>query len=68
MRFKRVFVIVCDSMGIGQAKDAYKYNDEGANTLKHIDDIMPLNIPELRSLGIEKICPIKQENIKYLFE
>ena len=28
MRFKRVFVIVCDSMGIGQAKDAYKYNDE----------------------------------------
>ena len=64
MRFKRIFVIVCDSMGIGQAKDAYKYNDEGANTLKHIDDIMPLNIPELRSLGIEKICPIKQENIK----
>ena len=63
MRFKRVFVVVCDSLGIGNGKDAYMYNDEGSNTLKHIDDTKKLNIPELRSLGIGHICDINKENI-----
>ena len=27
MKFNRIFLIVCDSMGIGNAKDAKKYND-----------------------------------------
>ena len=58
MRFKRAFVIVCDSLGIGHGKDAKDYNDEGSNTLKHIDDQMKLNIPQLRSLGIGEICDI----------
>ena len=64
MKFKRAFVIVCDSMGIGNGKDAAKYGDEGSNTLKHIDDTMTLNIPELRRLGIDKICNIKQDEVK----
>ena len=34
--FKRVFLIVTDSLGVGQAKDADKFNDIGANTLGHI--------------------------------
>lgn len=59
--FKRAFVIVCDSMGIGHAKDAKQYHDEGANTLKHIDDYKPLLIPELRRLGIGHICDIHEE-------
>lgn len=63
MRFKRVFVVVCDSLGIGNGKDAKIYNDEGSNTLKHIDDTKKLNIPELRSLGIGHICDINKENI-----
>lgn len=62
MKFKRAFVIVCDSMGIGHGRDASKYNDEGSNTLKHIDDNMKLNIPELRSLGIGDICDITKED------
>ena len=33
MKFNRIFLIVCDSMGIGNAKDAKKYNDFGANTV-----------------------------------
>ena len=33
---KRAFVIVIDSLGIGSDEKAYLYNDEGANTLKHI--------------------------------
>ena len=36
MKFKRIFVIVTDSMGVGEASDAIKYNDVGANTFKHI--------------------------------
>ncbi len=35
-QFRRVFVIVLDSVGIGQALDAQKYDDEGADTLGHI--------------------------------
>lgn len=62
-RFKRAFIIVCDSMGIGNAKDAYKYNDEGSNTLKHIDDNYSLEIPQLRSLGIDRICNIKKQDV-----
>lgn len=59
-QFKRVFVIVLDSLGIGNAKDAADYNDFNSNTLKHIDDTIPLKIPNLRSLGIDRICPISK--------
>lgn len=59
-QFKRAFVIVLDSLGIGNAKDASDYNDFNSNTLKHIDDTIPLKIPNLRSLGIDRICPISK--------
>ena len=36
--FKRVFLIVLDSLGIGQTSDAYKFGDEKSNTLLHILD------------------------------
>ena len=32
-RFKRIFLVVLDSVGIGQAKDAFLFNDLEANTL-----------------------------------
>ena len=59
-QFKRAFVIVLDSLGIGNAKDAADYNDFNSNTLKHIDDTIPLKISNLRSLGIDRICPISK--------
>lgn len=62
-QFKRAFVIVLDSLGIGNAKDAADYNDFNSNTLKHIDDTIPLKIPNLRSLGIDRICPISKIDI-----
>ncbi len=69
MKFKRIFVIVTDSMGIGEAKDAIEYNDVGANTFKHIAEGMPsFNVPNLEALGIGNICENKmvkkQENPK----
>lgn len=60
MKFKRIFVIVADSLGIGEAKDAQKYNDIGANTFKHIAEGMDtFHIPTLSKLGIGNICPNK---------
>ena len=35
-KYKRIFVIVLDSLGVGEAVDAKEFNDEGANTLGHI--------------------------------
>ena len=40
-KFKRVFVIVTDSMGIGECPDSYKYDDLGANTFGHIANLYP---------------------------
>ena len=51
MKFKRIFVIVCDSMGAGYEPDAALFGDEGANTLLHISDkCNGLNIPNLNKL------------------
>lgn len=51
MKFKRVFLVVLDSLGIGEAIDASNYGDEGANTLKHINEANELFIPNLKKLG-----------------
>lgn len=57
MEFKRIFVIVTDSMGIGEAVDADKYNDLGANTFGHIADLSEkFEVPLLTKLGIGNIC------------
>ena len=60
-RYKRIFVIVADSMGTGYMKDAKNFGDEGANTLLHIGEKMPngLNVPTLNSLGLGDLDPIK---------
>lgn len=60
-KFKRIFVIVADSLGIGEASDAAEYNDLGANTFKHIAEGMDsFNIPNLEKLGMGNICPNKK--------
>lgn len=51
MKFKRVFLMVLDSLGVGEAIDADKYGDNGANTLGHISEESPLFIPNLKKLG-----------------
>ena len=52
MKFKRVFLLILDSLGVGEAIDASNYKDNGANTLKHIMDNYDLYIPNLKKLGI----------------
>jgi len=49
----RVCILMMDSLGIGYSADAFKYGDEGANTLAHILDQVPdLCIPNLTRLGL----------------
>lgn len=60
MKFKRIFIIVADSMGIGNAPDAHLYTDKGANTFGHIaDQFSDFKVSNLASLGIGNICQNK---------
>jgi phosphopentomutase len=57
---KNFFVIVLDGVGIGELPDAYKYNDQGSNTLANIAEATGgLNLANLEMLGLGNIEPIK---------
>ncbi len=51
MKFKRIFLVVLDSLGVGEAYDANNYGDTGSNTLGHIMENYDLFIPNLKKLG-----------------
>src|SRR5438105_8915806 len=57
--YRRVFWIVLDSVGIGELPDAGDYGDAGRNTLGHIAESRPLQIPNLIRLGLANIAPLK---------
>ncbi|MCA9766310.1 MAG: phosphopentomutase [Carnobacterium sp.] len=59
MSYKRVHLIVMDSVGIGEAPDAAKFNDIGSDTLGHIAQEAGLSIPHLEELGLGNIRPLK---------
>ena len=60
--YKRIIILVMDSVGIGHASDAEKFNDEGSNTLGHIESTAGLiHCPTLRSLGLANIADIKSD-------
>ena len=52
MKFKRIFLIVLDSLGVGASIDAEKYHDNNANTLSHLIDKTDIFIPNLRKMGL----------------
>lgn len=53
VKFKRIFLIVMDSVGVGYEPDAYLYGDEGSNTLVHTSiKCGGLKIPTLNKLGL----------------
>ena len=55
----KIIVIVLDSVGIGELPDAYKFGDDGSNTLANTAKAVGgLNIPNLESFGIGKIDDI----------
>ena len=56
--FTRAIVIVLDSVGIGELPDAAAYGDEGSNTLGNIARQVPLAVPTLRQLGLDRLVDI----------
>lgn len=59
-RFRRIAVIVLDSVGIGELPDANQFGDAGAHTLGHISERVPdIHIPHLKQLGLGNIAPMK---------
>lgn len=59
MPFRRITVIVLDSVGIGELPDADRYGDVGAHTLGHILASKPeLRLPNLRKLGLANITKL----------
>ena len=53
--FKRIFLIVLDSFGIGNAPDAEKFGDTGTNTLSRISKSKNFSVPNLKRLGLGAI-------------
>lgn len=55
-KYKRIFTIVIDSCGIGNAKDAADFKDAGTDTLGHIaEKAEHLDIPNMRRLGVANL-------------
>ncbi|EGA89599.1 phosphopentomutase [Planococcus donghaensis MPA1U2] len=58
--FKRVHLVVLDSVGIGEAPDAEAYGDKGSDTLGHIaESVGGLNMPNMENLGLGNIVSVK---------
>ena len=59
MRYKRVFLVVLDSVGAGAMPDAGDYGDAGADTLGHIARAVDrLELPHLQKLGLGNLHPM----------
>ena len=60
-KINRVFVVVMDSLGVGDMSDSPKYGDVGVNTLGHISESVDgFHIPNLQKMGMANITPLKQ--------
>jgi phosphopentomutase len=60
MKFKRVFVIVMDSVGIGAEPDAARFGDAGTNTWVHTAEVCHgLDVPNINALGIADLAAIQ---------
>ena len=60
-KFKRIFVLVVDSLGVGEMPDSADFKDVGVNTLGHISQAVDsFHIPNLQKLGMANIIPLKQ--------
>ena len=58
-KYKRVFVIVIDSLGIGEMADSKEYGDIDVDTLGHIArSVETFNIPNMRKMGISNLHKI----------
>lgn len=64
MKTKRIFLMVMDSFGIGGAKDAGRFGDEGSNTLHSLARTEGFSAPTLGSLGLFHIDGVEYDGEK----
>ena len=57
--FKRIHLVVLDSVGIGEAPDAVEFGDEGSHTLGHIAEVAGLTVPNMQKMGLGNIETLK---------
>ncbi len=55
MKPKRIFLIVLDSVGIGEMPDSHLYGDEGSNTLRSCSSEKCFSLPNMKRLGLFNI-------------
>lgn len=61
---KRVFLVVLDSFGIGNASDAADFGDKGSNTLGAVCDVKDFEVPNLSRMGLFNIDDHSDKRIK----
>lgn len=55
-KYRRIFTVVIDSLGIGSMADSKEYGDEGVDTLGHIaKELNGIKIPNLQKLGLANL-------------
>lgn len=60
-KYKRIFVIVMDSLGVGAMSDSSEFGDVGVNTLGHISQsVDSFYMPNLQKMGMANLTPLKQ--------
>lgn len=65
MKFKRIFLMVLDSLGVGETTDAINFQDNGSNTLGHINEQCDLFIPNLKKIGfLDTLNMNENENVE----
>lgn len=62
MKFKRIFLLILDSLGVGESLDANNYEDNGCNTLGHIKENYDLFVPNLKKLGFLNTLNMDENN------
>lgn len=61
MTFRRIALIVLDSVGIGEMPDAPQFGDAGSHTLGHISDrVAHFKLPNLQRFGLGNIAPLSK--------
>lgn len=54
--FKKIFVVVADSAGIGEMEDAARFGDEGSNTFAHAaESVGGLKVPNMEAMGLGEL-------------
>lgn len=61
---KRIFLVILDSLGVGELPDAKEYNDEGSHTLHAVSKSKHFYMPNMERLGLFNIDGVKEKIVK----